>query len=394
MGNLGIVVIGYNRLNNLERILNRLNKCYYGKDKVTLIISLDNSGMKSLAEFAKKFKWLHGEKYIKTFPERLGLRKHVFTCGNYLNEFDLEAISVFEDDIFPSSGFYNYMKQSIKYYKDDDRIAGISLYKHMWNVNANAPFETLYNSDSDVYFMQFAQSWGQIWMRKQWNDFYQWYLKNDTFIDNYLIPETVSNWPETSWLKYHVKYCIENEKFFVYPYHSLTTCFSEEGEHAVAKSTTFQVPLEQSFKKAYKFQPLDKNAVAYDAFFESLNISNSLKVDNGNLIVDLYGTKRKFLRGSYVLSTRTLNEPIIKTYGLELKPMEMNVSYDIEGHNIFLYHISSDRLQNRNESELLKWIYFHRTLPNWKTLLQIVKFKIKFLTKLITKKGILTKIKF
>lgn len=53
MSKLGIVVVGYNRLENLQRILNRLNDCNYEDDNLLLIVSLDNSGMDSLPVFAK-----------------------------------------------------------------------------------------------------------------------------------------------------------------------------------------------------------------------------------------------------------------------------------------------------------------------------------------------------
>lgn len=380
MSKLGIVVVGYNRLENLQRILNRLNDCNYEDDNLLLIVSLDNSGMDSLPVFAKNFKWLHGDKYVKTFPQRLGLRQHILNCGNYLNEFNLDAISVFEDDIYPSNAFYNYMKQSVEFYKNDTEVAGISLYTHLWNMAANAPFNPVYQSNYDTFYLQYAQSWGQIWMRKQWNEFYEWYKNNKEYIDNKRIPQSVSNWKETSWLKYHIKYCIEENKYFVYPYKSLTTCFSDVGEHAIIKSTTYQVPLENSMDKKYNFPMLDGSSIRYDAFFESLNVYEHLNLEAANLVVDLYGAKRSFQSGNYVLTTEVIEEPIIRSYGLELRPIEMNIYCDIPGNEIFLYKISSDQVLRNKKSDLTKWIYNNRTFPNWSTLFKILAFKIKFLT--------------
>ena len=125
----------------------------------------------------------------------------------YLNEYD--AISVLEDDIIVSPGYYQYMKQAVKCYKENMDIAGISLYSHKMNVNVDLPFVP--EPDGyDVFFMQFAQSWGQIWMREQWFAFREWYLTHaEEPVAANNVPGFVSGWPKTSWLKYHIKYCIE-----------------------------------------------------------------------------------------------------------------------------------------------------------------------------------------
>lgn len=80
---IGILTIGYNRANNLLRLLNSINAATFPTDDVDLLISIDNSGTKDVENAANSFKWLHGRKKIYTYPERLGLRKHILKCGDF-----------------------------------------------------------------------------------------------------------------------------------------------------------------------------------------------------------------------------------------------------------------------------------------------------------------------
>ncbi len=274
MDKLAVVVVGYNRVDSISRLLGSLCNANYGGDHVDLIISLDNCGKKHVERYAKKFEWKHGNKVVRTFPSRQGLRRHIISCGEYLKHYD--AIVVLEDDIVVSPEFYNFTKQAVDFYKESSEIAGISLYKHQFNINNQMPFIPAPGAH-DVFFMQIAQSWGQIWMKKQWTEFYEWYCKNyRTEIANDNVPNTISSWPESSWLKYHIKYCIEKGKYFAYPYNSLTTCFSDVGEHCLESSNRFQVPLVIEWKDKYKFvDPDKKDVIRYDSFFERENLDFS-----------------------------------------------------------------------------------------------------------------------
>ena len=119
--------------------------------------------------------WPFGNKIIKTYPKRMGLRNHILTCGDYVEGYD--GIAVFEDDIFVAPTFYSFMKQAVEFYKDDDNVAGISLYSHMWSEYNKRPF-VAEKKEYDNYFLQYAQSWGQVWMPKQWKEFKEWYKNN------------------------------------------------------------------------------------------------------------------------------------------------------------------------------------------------------------------------
>ena len=78
MKSAAIVLVCYNRLGGLKRLLSSLEKVDYdGRNDISLIFSIDNSGTSTVEDFAKSYEWNHGEKVIRTFPQRQGLKKHI-----------------------------------------------------------------------------------------------------------------------------------------------------------------------------------------------------------------------------------------------------------------------------------------------------------------------------
>ena len=161
MKSFAIVVIGYNRLPGLKRLVESLEKVdYNGRSDINLIFSIDNSGKKDVEEYAKQYHWPHGKKHIRVFPERQGLKKHILSCGDFTEKYDIVAI--LEDDLYVSDSFYNYAYQAVEYYFEDDNVAGISLYGFQKNwLDWVLRFEPQKN-EFDTYFLKIAQSWGQV----------------------------------------------------------------------------------------------------------------------------------------------------------------------------------------------------------------------------------------
>ncbi|WIK66131.1 glycosyltransferase family 2 protein [Globicatella sanguinis] len=356
MSKLAIVVIAFNRPKSLLRLLNSLNQLERVDVDLPLFISIDRrEGIDNhkVLKVANEFEWKYGSKTIKLYSENLGLKKHVLKCGEILDDFD--ALVVLEDDLLVSKNLFSYVKQSVEFYKDNDNIAGISLYNHEWQMLANRPFEPV-KTKYDVYLMQYAQSWGQIWLKNQWNEFIEWYKNNDGNFKNELIPKNVRNWPDTSWLKFHIKYIIEMNKYFVYPYFSFTTNFTEPGQHNKKLDTKYQVKLSNERYKDYQFGMVDSEISKYDAFFEYENlVSYFPEIDNKDLTIDLFGTKEDS-KTRYILTTKILKFKIIKSYKLQLRPHEMNIIYGIQGSDIFLYDKCKDsNLKMNNRYQI--WSY-------------------------------------
>jgi hypothetical protein len=351
MGNIAIVVITYSRKNSLLRLLKSLKNVDYLGDSVDLIISIDYSGNDEILKIAQGFYWEFGEKKIISHSIRLGLRAHVLKCGELTNSY--EHICVLEDDLLVSPGLYNFAKQATLFYESDENVAGISLYTHLYNHIANRPFYPL-DDGYDVFFLKQAQSWGQIWSKRKWTQFKIWYEKNIEIEFNMEdFPTSIASWPENSWLKYHNKYLVVTNKYFVFPRISLTTNFSDPGTNRDEITTTYQVPLQLAVRKKYVFSNFRDSFSRYDIFFEFELLGNYLPFTNGKVVIDLYNSKKKF--SDYLLSTNQSHDfNLVGSFGLVLRPPELNIIYKIEGHDIFLYKTSEKATRHEKKYNLEK----------------------------------------
>jgi hypothetical protein len=336
---IALVVVGHNRPGSLSRLLASLRDAKYDGERVSLIISLDRADNREVERIASECEWPFGVKRVVIQPQRLGLRKHILQCGGYTSQFD--AVVVLEDDLYVSPLFYRFARQGLAAYGDNDRIAGISLYSHLWNVNCSRPFVPE-EDGTDAYFLQFAQSWGQVWNKRMWDGFRSWYdanaLEGCTGDD---IPDRVKAWPESSWLKYHVAYLIRCNKHFVYPRVSLTTNCGEVGQHAARISVAFQVPLLWGDKQGFVFPWFGEGAVVYDAHWERQGLGRHLGVPDSDLCVDLYGTKANRANQRYWLTMERRPHKLLASYGLGMRPHEVGVRLAVEGDDIFLYDTAS-----------------------------------------------------
>lgn len=355
---IAIVVIAYNRDRSLVRLLQSVNDAYIDAG-TTLIISIDKSKNPKVEEEANSFNWAHGEKRVIAHRENLGLRKHILGCGKYLDEFD--AIIVLEDDLVVSKNFYNYATQTVAYYKDDEQIAGISLYQFLTNYQTFNPFY-IQNSCYDTYFMRCAQSWGQVWMKKQWKSFEKWYeINKDTVFDKTKLPESICTWSSKSWLKYHTRYCVETSKYFVYPCVSLTSNSGECGTHLDFATPIFQTNLQELAEDyRYRLAPFNSDSVKYDGLFENEEIYNKLGISENDLCVRLNSKDAIDKNKRYVLTTASLPFRVINSFGLSLIPIELNVLNQVSGNLIFLYDTSiQDAKPKQNARQL--FAYYYRT---------------------------------
>lgn len=372
-----ICCIAYNRKDSLERLLCSLDNAYYG-EPVTLIISIDKSNTNEVETFADSYYWRHGEKRVIKHDTNLGLRKHVLSCGNLLN--DYEALVVLEDDITVAPSFYLYTKQCVDKFSSDDSCAGVSLYNFPKNYHNRLPFMPL-KSDGDVYMMNCAQSWGQVWMKKQWFEFREWYDNHcEEFEENPNLPKTICHWPKSSWLKYHTRFCIEKEKYFIYPYTSLSTNNGDVGTHANKETANYQTQMQYGIKNKYHLQP----SILYDGFFENTLLYESLGLNESELCIDLYGEKGNRENRRYWLTRNHENYRIIDSYALDLRPWELNVIEKRRGRQIFLYDTSIIESNYFEEDDTTADYFFQIPFIFLKI---IVKEKIiRFFSRLIKKK--------
>ena len=335
MKSFAIVLVCYNRINGLKRLAESLLKAdYSGRSDIDLIFSIDNSGTKIIEEYARGYEWPFGQKYIRTFENRQGLKNHVLQCGDLTEKYDV--VCVLEDDLYVSNCFFQYASQAADFYWNDDSVAGISLYTFQKNwLKWHFRFEPM-RMCYDTFFMRVAMSWGQVWTSPKWKQFKKWYNENSVFIKTDNIPEYLNEWPDSSWLKYHTRYCIETNRYFVYPYDSLSTNFSDAGSHANRTTNDHQVEL--IFDKAdYNFPLFSGQAVIYDEYMDRIGLGEVLGVPDEDLTVDFYNTKRLVKYKRFLLSTSKHNYLIVDRFALSLRPIEASVLLNIKGEGIYLY---------------------------------------------------------
>lgn len=354
MNNIAIVAVTYNRTDSLKRLLCSLEKAYYTNETPTLIISIDKSNTDVVEKFADDYNWPHGPKIVRKHEQNLGLRNHMMSLGEWFENFD--TLVVLEDDIIVSPCFYTYVRQASDKYMGHDEVCGISLYSFSRNYQTRLPF-TPYSSEYDVFFMNCAMSWGEVWMKPQWNKFYEWYLNNQDFPIEPHLPELICRWSK-SWLKYHTKYCIEKNKYFVFPYVSLSSNNGDVGVHVGAgNSWGFQVPLQFGKKKSYQLPDNVSDAVCYDGFFENKVLYKILGIEEKDCCIDLCGTQCNRLKKKYWLTLAKADFPIVKSFALGMRPIEAAVINGELGVEIFLYDTGHNEYKCKSNKSLVKYLY-------------------------------------
>lgn len=334
MNRIAIIAVTYNRTDSLVRLLKSLEQSDYANESPTLIISIDKSKTDMVEKFADQYKWPHGEKIVRKHEQNLGLRNHMMSLGEWFDRFD--TLVVLEDDIIVSPCFYAYVRQSSDKYMGSEEICGISLYGFSRNYQTRLPFIPL-SSEYDGYFMNCAMSWGEVWMKPQWQKFYKWYLEHQEFPVEPNLPEIICRWGK-SWLKYHTKYCIETNKYFLFPYVSLSSNNGDVGVHVGAgNSWGFQTPLQYGNKQLYHLPDTPSDAVCYDGFFENKALYKAIGLTPSDCCIDLCGTQCNRLKKRYWLTTAKTNFRIVKSYALTTRPIESSVINGEQGNEIFLY---------------------------------------------------------
>lgn len=334
---IAIVTVGYNRPDSMDRLLKSVVDADFLGDTVDLVVSIDKGQrQKEVAEVAEKTVWTHGEKIIRTFDERQGLRPHILQCGDLTDKYD--AVIVLEDDITVSKGFYAYAKQMVEKYGENEAVSGISLYKHRVCPGNRRPFDPM-ESPYDVYFMQMAQSWGQCWNKRMWQGFRTWYETHGKSIPlDEKIPAYIVNWNDASWLKYFNRYVVETNTFYVYPYASLSTNHSEAGEHAEISGNEFHVPL-MEYIMEYRMPDVEQG-VKYDIFFERMGIEDDIFPElQGKKLLDLMGGRQIFGDADYLISVQSLPYEAVRKLKLNYRPAEVNCLKPEDGEGVFVYDL-------------------------------------------------------
>ena len=338
MHQIAIVIVGFNRLQSISRLLDSVSNAYYDSFNIPLVISIDKSDTDIIEQYADKFIWNYGEKTVIKHRERMGLRAHILSLGQLFDKYD--ALIILEDDLTVSPNFYTYAQQTVNKYFNDNNIAGISLFNFGVNYQTGGVFVPI-KDENDVYFMNCAQSWGEIWMKNQWLQFWEWYNDHEVFPkESNILPRQICGWRDSSWLKYHTRYCIENNLYFVYPYISFATNNGDTGFHNKGKYCNINQERLQMGKITHLHLPdfIANTVVCYDGFFENKNLTQYLGINSDECCIDLNGEKGNKTQKKYWLTMSPHNYKIIRQFGVRYRPIEQNIITATEGNDIFLYN--------------------------------------------------------
>ena len=259
--NPAIVISAFDRPRSLNRLLRSIESAIFLSNDIPLVISIDGGGNEEVVQIAEEFAWKHGSKRILNHTENLGLKQHIISCGDLSAEYG--SVIILEDDLTVSPYFYDFANSASKEYGDTHEVAGISLYAYKVSENGFEPFYPA-EDGKDLYLMQVASSWGQLWTRSQWTGFKTWL--DEGAICQKKLPEYLDDWSDRSWKKEFIRYLVQTDKWFVFPRVSLTTNHEDPGVHGFGKGR-FQVPV-LGLEKAWGLPSLEELKVRYDAWFK------------------------------------------------------------------------------------------------------------------------------
>lgn len=339
---IGIVIPCYNRVASLQRLLASLLEANYGNSQVDLVFSIDYSGSNEVELAVKSFIWSFGQKRLFVHSKNIGLKQNILFCGDLVNDYD--AVLILEDDLYVAKDFYNYAKQAVLYYLNDDNIAGISLFSYKYTEVGFYQFYP-FQDNCDTFFIQWPSSWGQLWTKRQWHSFRRWLSLNKS-LEDINIPTSVKQWTH-SWKKYYIAYMVDMDKYFVYPYVSFTNDFGDSGIHHASQSNLCTTSLFFGVNRNYVFRKFEKNSIyVYDCFFQLTKRILQLSDRKYEICFDLYATKETHnINANYVITSSNVERSLLSFSSIHI-PFEYNILKNEAGD--FFHLISKTEYKEQN----------------------------------------------
>lgn len=344
---LTIVVNAYNRPASLQRLLGSLLRADL-PDGTDLLIDIDGGGDPAVRRLAEALDWPGGEKIIRAHDKNLGLVEHFLHCGGLTR--DLGDIVYLEDDLAVSRQFVHFSLQALAAYRDDDRIAGISLNRLAINGYTQHRYVPL-PDEGDVFFAQIFWYQGQAFNPAMWERFEMWWENDRRPItpQDGLHPLFLPHprW-ENDFFPETMLYLQYTGRFFAFPRESHTTQFGDPGTHFHRRTGVYQVPL-QHLRDRFRFKGLDASRAVYDSFLEILPDRLAGSLPGYSFDVDLNGTRpRGAFRAPLALTTRPVRRAEMG-FGLQMRPPELNVIDQTPGAAIRLARVEDVRFDRLAE---------------------------------------------
>jgi len=385
---IAIVIVGYNRLSSTQRLLSSLINAKYPKEEIPLVFCIDAGDNQELYNWVESVYWPHGNKYVIIQQERLGLRKHIYVCGDLTYYF--KGVIILEDDIFVSPDFYMYTCSAVEFYYHENSIAGIALFADQTNGYAQGLPNFRFKDGSEAYLLQEVCTSGECFTDKMWQGFRQWLKENEEKDpQSYYMPNSIKNW-KNSWSKYYNMYILDRVYYFLTPYLSRTTNCGDVGVHSNIDLNYLHAEMLWGIKKEYHFNTVDRS-IKYDIFGDYVGLGQFLGILEEDLCVDFYGNKPHRLSQRYILSPYRLPYEVVQSYGLTIEPIEANIIHGLHGLDLFLYDTVVRTKDRRSKNLTLHQLSYFMRGTSYRvqlrysllTIMSLVKSKLRRLIKKI-----------
>jgi hypothetical protein len=339
-----VVVAAHRRPAALSRLLDSIARAEYPPDlDVPLLISIDplpagDPGAgdgEMVRRIAEAFDWRHGGKTVLVRPDPLGLVGQFLACGALSERFG--SIIYLEDDLAVSGAFYQSASAMLDAYADDERVALACLYGLWYGGYDLEPFDPI-DDGSDGFFLGVPYTFGLAFTARQWARVAPALDESQPFLPDARLHPAFLGLGRDEWFPRLTNACVSADRRVAFPRRSLVTCWGDAGTHFARTTRGLQVALQRG-PALECWLPLDGADAVYDAFFElDPRVLARLAPRFAGLDVelDLRATKpRGAIRAGHVVTTRP-GRRALERFGLQARPMEMNVIDGVPGDVIAL----------------------------------------------------------
>lgn len=184
-------VLGWNRLENLQHLLNSINEADYSgwSQEIPLYIHIDGGSLPAVNELAETFDWTRGPKILDIRQKNHGLRNMWFTSMRNATQTtgDDTLMLVLEDDMVISPLYFQWLLRMVDRYARnptcrDSNLFGFSLspivrqnlYKPFYKWDADKELAALIGRKKkrhSAYLSSIPSSWGGAYFSDHWKRF-------------------------------------------------------------------------------------------------------------------------------------------------------------------------------------------------------------------------------
>jgi FkbM family methyltransferase len=178
------VVLTYNRLASLKRLLASLEKVEPKGETIDLRVCIDKpagksdeASVKATVDFVKEYNWPRGKKEMFQHATNVGV------VGQWLRCWEPKSLAetaiLLEDDIEVSAQAYRWVVYEQHRYKAANDVAGFSLQRQTNCFHSSCKSPTLAPPEGTLeYKYKLVGTWGFSPNTKRWQEFQEWFKKS------------------------------------------------------------------------------------------------------------------------------------------------------------------------------------------------------------------------